>query len=359
MSTIAQIKPARVVVGVDTHLNTHTAVALDGIGRSLDCLTIGSNSSGYRRLLEWALSLGEVVSFAVEGTGSYGAGLARYLSSNGHQVIEVDRPNRKLRRGKGKSDPLDAEQAARQFLAGFANAQPKSQVAEAEMLRTLKVARNTAVKSSTQAKNSIKALVMTAPDQLRQQLNGLSNAELIRTCAGFRPAGCDCVEAATKTALRSLARRAKNLALEISQLSVEIDRLANQAAPELLELFGVGSEVASTLLVAVGDNVDRLTSESAFASLCGVSPIPASSGKTSRHRLNRAGHRQANAALHRIVIVRLRSHEKTKRYVERRTAEGKSKKEIIRCLKRYVAREVFAALRAMELRRIKPIETDA
>jgi transposase len=351
MSTIAQIETTRVVVGVDTHRDSHTAVALDGIGRKLDYLTIDTNSSGYRQLMKWASGWGEVVGYAVEGTGSYGAGVARYLVANGQRVIEIDRPNRKARRLKGKSDVLDAEQAARQVLAGVATAKPKSHDATAEMLRTLKVARNTALKSSTQAKNSLGALVITAPDQIRQQLRSMSPAKLIRTCAGFRPGPCDGVEAATKIALRSLARRVQALQVEIAELAAEIARLTGQAAPELLELFGVGSEVASTLLVTAGDNVDRLVSEPAFASLCGVAPVPASSGQTNRHRLSRAGDRQANAALHRVVIVRLRWHEESKHYLERRTAEGKSKKETVRCLKRYVAREVYGALKAMERRR--------
>jgi transposase len=356
MSTIAQNEPTRVVVGVDTHRDTHSAVALDAIGRKLDQLTFATDSAGYRQLLKWSNGLGEVIAFAVEGTGTYGAGVARHLSFNGHRVIEIDRPNRKARRLRGKSDALDAELAAREVLAGVATAKPKARDASAEMLRTLKVARNTAIKSSTQAKNSVGALVVTSPDRLRHQLWSMSTAKLIQSCAGFRPGPCDSVEAATKTALRSLARRVQALSAEIAGLEAEIKVLTLRAAPELLELFGVGHEVASTLLVAAGDNVDRLVSEPAFASLCGVAPLPASSGKTNRHRLSRAGDRQANATLHRVVIVRLRWHDESKDYLERRTAEGKSKKEIIRCLKRYVAREVYSALKAMERRQAGVLE---
>jgi len=263
------------------------------------------------------------------------------------------RPNRKARRLKGKSDALDAEQAARQVLAGVATATPKSRDACAEMLRTLKIARNTALKSCTQAKNSLGALVITAPEHLRHELRSMSPVKLTSTCAGFRPGPCDCVEAATKTALKFLARRVQALQAEIAKLSHEIDRVTTQAAPELVSLFGVGSEVASTLLVTAGDNIDRLHSEAAFASLCGVAPVPASSGKTNRHRLSRAGDRQANAALHRVVIVRLRWHPESKDYLKRRLAEGRTKKEIVRCLKRYVAREVYGALRAIALRRAR------
>lgn len=352
MSTIAQMGPTRIVVGIDTHRDSHTAVALNEVGGKLDQIVVGTDRSGYQQLLKWAGGLGQVAAFGVEGTGSYGAGVASHLRLNGARVIEIDRPNRKARRLKGKSDALDAEQAARQVLAGVATAKPKSRDASAEMLRTLKIARSTALKSCTQAKNSLGALVITAPDHLRQQLRLMSPATLIASCAGFRPGPCDCVEAATKTALRSLSRRVQALQAEIAKLNDEIHRLTSQAAPELLSLFGVGSEVASTLLVTAGDNIDRLLSEAAFASLCGVAPVPASSGKTNRHRLSRAGDRQANAALHRVVIVRLRWHDESKDYLKRRLAEGRTKKEVIRCLKRYVAREVYGALKTIERRRV-------
>ncbi|CAN5886037.1 hypothetical protein BH23ACT12_BH23ACT12_01950 [soil metagenome] len=215
------------------------------------------------------------------------------------------------------------------------------------MLRVLKVARDTAVKSSTQASNALKSVVVTAPAELRQALRALTTTKLVNICADFRPGDCNSVTAATKLAMKSLACRIQDLQCEVKSLDQQLIRLTNLAAPELTELYGVGPEVASTLLVSAGDNPDRLSGEAAFANLCGVAPIPASSGKTNRHRLNRAGDRKANAALYRIVVVRLRFHEATKRYVERRTAEGLSKKEIIRCLKRYVAREVFAALKAI------------
>jgi transposase len=357
MSTTAQIEPARIVVGVDTHLDFHTVVALDQLGRLLASLTIGSDPFGYRQLVDWAEALGEVGGFAVEGTGSYGAGLARYLSADGHVVVEVDRPSRKGRRLKGKSDSLDAEHAARQLLARTATVTPKSRDAQAEMLRNLKIARSSAVKASTQAMNALQGLVVAAPDDLRQRLRGLSTTKLVAVCSRFRPASCDGLTAATRLALRSLARRIINLQQEVAELDAQLKRVTAQAAPELLGVFGVGTEIASTLLVAAGDNLERIKSEPAFASLCGVAPIPASSGKTNRHRLSRGGNRQANAALHRIVIVRLRYHEPTKLYLERRTAEGKTKKEVIRCLKRYVAREVYGALKAMEGRRDQLLTT--
>lgn len=351
MTNIAQIGPSRVVVGVDTHKETHTAVALDQLGKMLNQLAIPTSPAGYRKLLNWSLRLGNAPSFGIEGTGSYGAGLSRFLLDQGLEVIEVDRPNRRARRLKGKSDPLDAEQAARAVLAGVASAKPKAADAEVEMARALKVARSSAVKAMSQASHSLHNLVVTAPAELRQSLRGLTATVLVGSCAAFRPGVNDSPTTATKVALRSLARRIQSLKAEIKALDGQLAQLTNRV-PELVQIFGAGPEVASTLMVTAGDNPDRLYSESAFASLCGVSPIPASSGKTERHRLNRSGDRRANAALHRIVIVRLRYHEPTKRYVERRTAEGKSKQEIIRCLKRYVAREVFAALRAMGQRRL-------
>ena len=234
MSTIAQIEQVRVVVGVDTHRDSHTAVALDHLGRKLDQLVIDTDEAGYNRLLKWSAGLGRVAAFGVEGTGSYGAGVASHLRLNGAPVIEIDRPNRKARRLKGKSDALDAEQAARQVLAGVATATPKSRDACAEMLRTLKIARNTALKSCTQAKNSLGALVITAPEHLRHELRSMSPVKLTSTCAGFRPGPCDCVEAATKTALKFLARRVQALQAEIAKLSHEIDRVTTQAAPELV-----------------------------------------------------------------------------------------------------------------------------
>lgn len=351
MSTIAQDATPGVVVGVDTHLDSHTAVALDDLGRKLGQVMVSADGGGYRQLISWSAGLGDLRCFGVEGTGSYGAGVARYLAGRGHRVIEVCRPNRQDRRRLGKSDPVDAELAARQVLSGTVTVQPKRQDGWVEMLRALRVARAGAVSSSTQAINALKALLVTAPDVLRTRLRGLTTGHLVSTCASFRPGCCDNPLAATKLALRSLARRILALKAEAAALKAELERLTAREAPELLDLFAVGPEIASAVLVTVGDNFERLPNEAAFASLCGVSPIPASSGKTNRHRLNRGGNRQANAALHRTVLVRLRYHRATQAYLARRTAEGKSKREIIRCLKRDVAWVMFGALKAMQNRR--------
>ena len=344
MPTIAQLEPVRVTVGVDTHKDAHVAVAKDHLGRHLGENSIPTTPRGYRDLLAWAESHGEVEAWGIEGTGSYGAGLLRFLASADQVVIEINRPDRKARRMKGKSDSVDAEAAARAVLSGEATAVPKSGDDRVEMIRALRAARASAVKARTQAGNAIKALVISAPAELREQLRALSSTQLVRTCARLRPGAIVDPTAATKLALRSLAGRHETLAAEIKMLDPELLRLTNEASPALVALLGVGPDVAGTLLVTAGDNPERLRSEAALAHLCGVSPIQASSGKTVRLRLNRGGDRKANAALYRIVIVRLRHDARTKEYAERRTTEGKSKAEIIRCLKRYVAREVFAVL---------------
>jgi transposase len=344
MTTIAQSEPIRVTVGVDTHGDVHVACAKDQLGRNLATTRVATTPTGYRALLDWAWDLGQVEAFGVEGSGCYGAALARFLAAQGQVVWEVNRPDRSARRRRGKSDPVDAEAAARAVQAGEATAIPKGGDSIVEMVRCLRVARATAMKARSQAANALRALVVTAPAELREQLRDLDAANLAQTAARLRPGTIVTPAAATKLALRTLAERWLALTAELSALDAELDRLTAQAAPALRELCGVGGEVAGALLVAAGDDPTRLRSEAAFSMLCGASPIEASSGKTVRHRLNRGGDRQANTALYRIVVVRLRWHEPTRKYMARRTSQGLSKKEIIRCLKRYVAREVFAAL---------------
>ncbi|MGH9120146.1 MAG: IS110 family transposase [Acidimicrobiales bacterium] len=334
----------KVTVGVDTHKDAHVARAKDELGRRLGERIIPTTPAGYRELLGWAKSLGQIEAFGLEGTGSYGAALARYLRAEGQVVLEVIRPNRQARRRNGKSDPADADAAASAVLSGDAAGAPKAGDAAVEMIRALRVARSTAIKARTQTSNAIKALVVTAPEALRETLRGLSTIQLVRTCARLRPGDLVSPTAATKVALRSLAIRHEALEAEVKDLDDRLDPLITETAPRLVALFGVGPDSAGALLVAAGDNPERLRSEAAFSMLCGSSPVEASSGKVIRHRLNRGGDRQANAALYRIVLARLRWDPRTKDYMERRTTEGKSKKEVIRCLKRYVAREIYAAL---------------
>jgi transposase len=341
-------RPAAVVTGgVDTHKDTHTAAVLDATGRLLGHRQFPTTPAGYGLLLAWLRSHGELDKVGIEGTGAYGAGLALHLRVAGVELVEVDRPDRKARRQQGKSDPVDAEAAARAVQAGEVTIVPKAADGHVEMLRSLRVARTTAMRARTQAVNALRSLLVTAPAELREQLRGRSAVRLVGVAATLDPGRLTSPTAAAMLALRTLARRYQALDAEVTALDSELDRLTATVAPRLLALFGVGADVASALLIAAGDNPRRLRSEAAFSMLCGSSPIEASSGKTTRHRLNRGGDRQANAALYRTVIVRLRWHQPTKDYVARRTAEGKSKKEIIRCLKRYVAREVFAALREM------------
>jgi transposase len=336
---------AEVVLGVDTHLDLHVAVALDQLGRRLGELSVPTIAKGYENLLCWAESFGPVRCAGVEGTGSYGAGLTRHLRSARIAVFEVKRPKRRHLRRNGKSDSRDAEAAARAVLAGETAGKPKSADGRVEMIRVLRAARHSAVKARSQAANQLQALLVTAPETLRNRLRGLSIKELVAFTARFRP-GSDLaeVQTATKFALRSVARRYQQLSEEIAELNEQLDRLVAEAAPELISLPAIGTEHAATLLIVAGDNPERLGSEASFASLCGVSPIEASSGKVVRHRLNRGGDRDANRALHLICVVRMARDRRTKHYVARRTAEGKSKREIMRCLKRYIAREVYRVL---------------
>jgi transposase len=343
MTTIAD--QTRVVTGgVDTHTDVHVAAVVDDTGKILDSASFPSTSAGFRQLLAWMRRHGTVGRVGVEGTGAYGAGLARFLTAAGVEVIEVDRPNRQLRRARGKSDTIDAEHAARAVLSGEATGAPKSRTGNVESIRALRVVRRSAVAARTTAGNQLTNLVLTAPEELRAELRGLSTAKLVATAASFRPGEPTTVTAATKFAMREAARRHQTLTAEITRLETVIGSLVTETAPELLALKGVGLNVAAALLVTTGDNPDRLRNEAAFAHLCGVAPLPASTGRTTRHRLNRGGDRQANNALWRIAMVRMSCDPDTRAYVERRTREGLSKREILRCLKRYIAREVFNAL---------------
>jgi transposase len=348
ITTMAHPTPPRVTVGVDTHKDTHVAAARDQLGRRLGTTQVPASSAGYAQLLSWAHALGEVAAWGVEGTGSYGAGLARFLAAHGQRVVEVNRPDRQARRRRGKSDAVDADAAARAVQAGEATGVPKAQDGVVEMLRALRAARQTAVKARTQAINALKGLLVTAPAELREQLGGLPTGRLVGAAAELEVGTLTTPTAATKLALRGLAQRYQHLDAEIALLTEQLDALTARHAPKLRDLHGVGPDCAAALLIAAGDNPRRLHSEAAFAALCGTSPVEASSGKTRRHRLNRGGDRQANAALHRVVVVRLRWHQPTRDYATRRTTQGKTSKEILRCLKRYVAREVFAVLRQID-----------
>jgi transposase len=340
MTTIAD-QPGGVILGVDTHEDVHVSVVIDLLGRVQGTASTPATRAGDRQLLRWARRHGEVTAAGVEGTGSYGAGLARQLRAAGITVIEVNRPNRQHRRRHGKSDPVDAEAAARAVLSGEATATPKTHAGIVEAIRVLRVARSSALKARTQAANQIRDLVLTAPAALREELKGLTTRQRVERCARFRPGSTSDPDAATRRALRHLARRYQQLGSEIDELTAELDQLVHRAAPNLVAQFGVGTDVAAKLLITAGDNPDRIANEAAFAALCGASPVPASSGKTTRHRLNRGGDRQANNALWTVAMVRLSHHPDTRAYAERRTKEGLSRRDITRCLKRYIARQLY------------------
>ncbi len=334
-----------VVGGVDTHEDVHVAAVVDEIGRILETSAFSTTAKGLAELHAWMRSFGDVARVGVEGTGAYGAGLARHLSGEGVEVVEVNRPNRQVRRRRGKSDTVDAEAAARAALNGEATVAPKAQVGVVESIRVHRVAFVSARSHRTQVALQIRDLIVTAPPELRAVLGPLATEERVARCARFRVIGDPAdPSVGVKSALRSLARRHEALTVEMVELEATLDRLTAMANPALRGAKGVGTDVAAILLTAAGDNPGRLRDEAAFAAMWGVSPIQASSGKVQRHRLNRSGNRQANHALWRIVHVRLTCDPASKAYLERRTAEGKSRREIVRCLKRYVAREIFRLL---------------
>lgn len=342
-------RSGHVVIGVDTHKHVHVAAVMDSIGGILGSLTIATDAGGYRQLLDWAAGFGQIIAFGIEGTGSYGAGLTSFIRRNGHRVIEVNRPDRRMRRLVGKSDTLDAENAARAVLAGYATTEPKTADGTVEMIRQLKVAHDTAVKDRSSAMITLKAMLIHASDQLRHDTARKTQIMLARHLAALRPSRLETPDDSIRHTLRSLARRWLSLDAEIAELETLIQELVLRTAPQLVEAFGIGVDTAAEILIVVGDNPERIHSEAALAKLAGISPIPASSGMTSgRHRINHGGHRQLNAAIYRTVIVRMRFHQPTIDYVTRRTAEGLSKRDIIRCLKRYVIREVFHLIRPAE-----------
>jgi len=341
-----------VIGGVDTHKHTHYAAAVDQHGRLLGHQEFPATDRGYQRLLAWMRRHGQIAAIGVESTGSFGATLTRALTKAGARVVEVNRPNRLARHMDGKSDRLDAEQIARAVLGQTSTAIPKAKSGMVEVIRTLRVTRASAVKARTQAFNTLWGVMIGAPSPLRDELVVLTKRTLVKRCLRLRPETQDLLVlsadsdrllmAGVKTALRNLARRWRDLDEEIKALNQQIEALVRSTAPELVQLHGVGVELAGQFLVTAGDNTNRIHSEAAFAKLCGVAPQPASSGRTTgRHRLCRGGDRAANSALYIVAIVRIRHHQPTRDYLQRRTAEGLSKREIIRCLKRYIAREIY------------------
>jgi transposase len=343
MTIVESTRP--VTGGVDTHADVHVAAAVDANGGVLGVESFATTPSGFADLHGWLTAFGAVARVGVEGTGAYGAGLARFLRAQDLEVIEVDRPNRQLRRRSGKSDTVDAIEAARAALSGRASGIAKTADGDVEAIRVLMVTRRSARDVRIKYLNQIRHLGFTAPDELRERLRGVPADQLARTAASLRPVpSAGTVMHATKLAIRTLGRRVLDLEADAQHLDQQIGELVKRAAPSLLDVHGVGTHTAATLLVAAGDNPDRLKNEAAFAHLCGVAPLPASSGKIIRYRLNPGGNRQANHALWRIVFTRMSSDERTRKYVARRLGEGLTTREVMRVLKRYVAREIYPHL---------------
>lgn len=335
-----------VVAGADTHSQTHHVAVLDAAtGQLLGDQQFPATQAGYRAILTFVLTLGQLIRFGVEGTNSYGAGLTRHLRSTGIDVREVIRPNRAQRRLRGKSDPLDAITAAQVALRGDDLPIPKDSNGNVESIRVLTIARNSAVKARATVLRQVKMILVSAPAAQREKLVQLGDTALLATLRRSRPgAPLTGVEHATQTALRHLARRHEHLTAEIDELTDQLRELVEQVAPALLAAKGIGVVTAAQLLITAGDNHDRITSKAAFAALTGTSPIPASSGKTNRHRLNRGGDRRANSAIHTIAINRIGTDPRTQAYIAKKMAEGKTKLEAIRCLKRHIANEVYMLL---------------
>lgn len=343
-----------VILGVDTHKDMHVAAVITVLGALFAHQEFPTTAAGYRQLLVWARSFGALHRAGVECTGSYGSALARFLHRENIQVIEVNQPDRATRRKRGKTDAVDADAAARAVLSGRATTTPKTGEGPAADMRVLRLAKESAVKARTQAMNQLKAVLLGTDPALRESLSGLRNPALIARCADGL---ADSDDAAVFT-LRLLARRIQHLTCEVKELTRRVTRAVSTHRPQLLEIVGIGPDSAAALLIAAGHKPDRIHNEASFAALCGVSPVEQSSGKTQRRRLNRGGNRQANAALYRIVMTRIRWDERTRTYLERRTKQGMSKREIIRCLKRYVAREIYRHIQPMTASTFRPSPLD-
>lgn len=369
-STVHGIAPVgEITGGVDTHLEFHVAAARDGLGRVVGTEKFPATQAGYAALLAWLASFGPVALVGVEGTGSYGAGLTTYLTDRGVPVVEVNRPNRQKRRLRGKSDPQDAINAAAAAQSGEATAAPKLRTGPIESVRVLRIARDQLISARTATINTLKALLVTAPAALRESLHSLPTSALIRHCAALaalelpapRPGSTARTQAAhhlatqlldstsaVRTALAELAGTIGSYDIRIRELDTTLDALVRRIAPRTTALHGLGPETTGQLLVTAGNNPHRLRSQAAFAALVGTAPQDASSGKHEHHRLSRAGDRHANAALYRITITRLATHQPSRTYLATRLRPGTTmtKKHLIRCLKRYITREIYPHLTA-------------
>lgn len=343
VATTERVDPARIVAGIDTHKHLHHVAVLDLTGRVLGSNAFPANTNGYQDAAEWIAGFGAIDRVGVELTGSYGAGLTRHFAAAGITVLEVNTTDKATRARRGKSDTIDAIAAAQKVLAGMASALPKDTTSVVESVRMLMVVRDSAVKARTQALNQIKDLLITAPANLREQFTGLSLTTAAKKAVKLRPDTTRLADPAhaARLALRSLGNRIADLTTEITDAEKQLDNLVQDTVPTLLRRPGIGTLTAAQFLITAGSNIDRITTEAAFAHLCAAAPIPASSGMTNRHRLNRFGDRQANKALHMVIVGRMKHDHETKTYINKKLAEGKTKKDAIRALKRFVARRVF------------------
>lgn len=341
MTTIQQ----EVIAGIDTHADTHHVAVIDSDGRRLGDAGFPATLIGYQAIAAFIGAFGLIQHVGIEGTHSYGAGVTMHLQSAGIRVVEVIRPNRQVRRMRGKSDPIDAYEAAKSVLASPAHPEPKQLDGVVEALRYVHAARRSAIKARAATRVQIKSLLVTAPEPIRARYRAHTDKKLIPALARIRPASEEnLVDRTVLSSLKSLARRYQHLAAEAAALDLDLEQLVAQANPALQQVKGIGTVTAAQLLITAGENADRLKSEASFAALCGTNPIPASSGKTTRHRLNRGGDRHANSALHQIAVSRITCDQRTRDYIAKKRGEGKNTKEILRCLKRAIAREVFAII---------------
>jgi len=348
MVTIVREDPPRIVVGIDSHKEQHQAAVLDSQGALLGNRCFAASSLGCHELEGWLATFGVVERVGVECTGSYAAGLTRFFRERHVPVLQMNSTHRATTARRGKDDAIDAEMAARKVLSGEASAQAKDTTGFIESIRLLKLARESAIKARTGALLQIRDVLITAPSQLREHVEAAGGSRhRVNRAGALRPdlEHLDEPLQAAKFSLRLLSRRVKFLDEEIATMDAQLSQLVEACAPNLLGCRGVGIQHAATLLITAGQNLDRLSNDGAFARLCGVAPIPISSGKTNRMRLHRGGNRQANKTLHLIAVARLRLDPRTLVYLARRRADGLSKRDVLRCLKRFIALEVFNALK--------------
>jgi hypothetical protein len=338
-------KKGNIIVGADTHKKFHVVSVITELGVRLEHKSFSADAKGYREALAWASGFGTILRAGIEGTGGYGAGLSTHFIDKGIAVLDVNKPDKHERRKRGKDDVEDSFQAAAAALAFIRCSIAKENGEELEAARLLEATYGQAIRQRTASINALRADLVTLPDAMRQSLEGMTWEALAKRCAAFRLSKDFTPENARKRTLRSLARRILALTEEAKELEAEINRYAKALAPKTLTLLGVGCHGAIRLMCTAGQNIERMSGEAAFSMMCGVSPIPASSGDNIHFRLNRGGERRANCAIHTMATTRLRNDERSRAYYDKKISEGKGENDAMRCLKRYCAREVYGFLK--------------